>query len=185
MVEAATGQPYEEVLRERVYDRLGLTGTSLPRGAEMPTPYIHGYMVEPLKDVSEFFAAGWAWASGGIVSTPRDADRFVRGYVAGGTTDAATRTEQFRFVTGGQSEPPGPGENAAGLGIFRYQTTCGTVYGHTGNTPGYTQFIAANADGTRSTTVSINAQITPKEDQAGFAFLRSIFSLAVCAALAK
>ncbi|MDQ6837868.1 MAG: beta-lactamase family protein, partial [Actinomycetota bacterium] len=185
MIEAATGQPYEQVLRERVYNPLGLTRTSLPRGPEMPTPYIHGYEVAPLKDVSELFAAGWSWASGGVVSTPRDADRFVRGYVAGATTDAATRAEQLRFVTGGQSEPPGPGQNAAGLGIFRYQTTCGTVYGHTGNTAGYTQFVAANADGTRSTTVSINAQITPKDDRAAFTFLRSIFSLAVCAALAK
>jgi D-alanyl-D-alanine carboxypeptidase len=185
MAEAATGQPYEDVLQQRVYGPLGLTRTSLPRGPEMPSPYIHGYNVNPIDDVSEFYAAGWAWASGGVVSTPRDVDRFVRAYVTGATTDAATKAEQFQFVPGGSSEPPGPGQNAAGLGIFRYQTACGTVYGHTGGTAGYTQFIAANADGTRSTTVSINAQITPNSDPTRFPFLRGVYLLAVCAAMAS
>jgi len=184
MVEAATGQPYAQVLRQRVYRPLGLTETSLPRGPEMPTPYIHGYDVNPIEDVTELFAAGWAWASGGIVSTPRDLDRFVRGYVTGATTDAATKAQQFQFLAGGSSEPPGPGKNSAGLGIFRYETECGTVYGHTGNTPGYTQFAAASADGTRSTTVSINAKITPSASRRNFAVLRHVYSLAVCAAMA-
>jgi len=182
MVEAATGQPYEKVLRQRVYSPLGLTETSLPRGPEMPTPYIHGYDVDPIDDVSELFAAGWAWASGGIVSTPRDLDRFIRAYVTGATTDAATKAQQFQFVPGGSSEPPGPGQNSAGLAIFRYETGCGTVYGHTGNTSGYTQFAAASADGTRSATVSINARITP--GNANFTLLRRVYKLAVCAAMA-
>jgi D-alanyl-D-alanine carboxypeptidase len=184
MVEAATGQSYERVLASRVYHPLGLTETSLPRGPQMPEPYIHGYSFDPLEDVSELFGAGWSWASGGIVSTPADADRFIRGYVAGRTTDAATHKAQFRFVPGASSEPPGPGRNSAGLGIFRYETTCGTVYGHTGNTAGYTQFIAASADGSRSTVVSVNAQITPSSDATTFRLLRKVFLRAVCAAMA-
>jgi D-alanyl-D-alanine carboxypeptidase len=55
----------------------------------------------------------------------------------------------------------------------------------TGGTAGYTQFIAANADGTRSTTVSINAQITPNSDPTRFPFLRGVYLLAVCAAMAS
>ena len=125
------------------------------------------------------FAAGWTWASGGVVSTPADANRFVRQYVK-----ASARAKSFRFIRGGSSEPPGPGQNAAGLALFRYQTRCGTVYGHTGNTAGYTQFIASNRQGSRSATVSINAQITPSSDAARFRDLRRIFELAVCAALA-
>ncbi len=183
MIEAATGQPYERVLQERVYGPLGLARTSLPRGADMPDPFIHGYNVNPTEDVSELFAAGWAWASGGIISTPADVDRFVRSYAAGGTTDPATRKAQFRF-TPGESDPPGPGRNSAGLGIFRYETTCGTVYGHTGTTAGYTQFIGASADGSRSTTVSVNAQITPDTDARTFSLLRQVYLRAVCAAMA-
>jgi D-alanyl-D-alanine carboxypeptidase len=69
---------------------------------------------------------------------------------------------------------------AADLG---YQTKCGTVYGHTGNIFGYTQFIAASKSGSRSVVVSINAQITPKDHPARFRELRRIDTLAVCAAL--
>jgi D-alanyl-D-alanine carboxypeptidase len=184
MVEAATGRAYEEELADRVFGPLGLTRTSLPSGPALPVPFVHGYDAADGEDLSELFAAGWTWASGGIVASPADANRFVRGYVAGATTDAATRTAQFTFVEGGGSEPPGPGRNAAGLAVFRYETRCGTVYGHTGNTPGYTQFIAATADGSRSATVGINTQLTPSRDLARFSQLRGIFGLAVCAALA-
>jgi D-alanyl-D-alanine carboxypeptidase len=186
MVEAATRQPYETELRERVFAPLRLSRTSLPRAAQMPAPYIHGYRLDPPsapEDDSELFAAGWTWASGGIVSTPADANRFVRAYVRGATTNARTRAAQFKFRAG-HSEPPGPGANSVGLAIFRYQTRCGTVYGHTGNTAGYTQFIAASSNGTRSVVVSINAQVNPTVDRAGFKELRDLYTLAVCAALA-
>jgi D-alanyl-D-alanine carboxypeptidase len=185
MIEAATREPYEQVLQTRVYDPLDLSNTSLPAGATMPTPLLHGYDVAPPaapEDISELFAAGWVWASGGVVSTPDEVTRFVRGYVSGKTTNAATRAAQFTFVTGG-SEPPGPGENAAGLALFRYTTRCGTVYGHTGNIPGYTQFVAATEDGQRSVSVSVNAQIAPQVNAAHFSELRQIWELGVCAAL--
>lgn len=184
MIEAATTQPYEEVLKDRVYRPLKLTQTSLPNDSDMPRPYIHGYdvLANPPSDVSKFFAAGWAWASGGIVSTPADATRFVRGYVGGALIDQKTRAAQFQFQQG-ESDPPGPGLNSAGLALFRYETTCGTVYGHTGNTAGYTQFVAASADGRRSVVVSINGQITPKVGAEHFPELRRIYELAVCAAV--
>jgi D-alanyl-D-alanine carboxypeptidase len=184
MVEAATGRAYEQELQERVLGPLGLTRTSLPSGAALPVPFVHGYDAGDGEDLSEVFAAGWTWASGGIVASAADANRFVRGYASGATTDMATRAAQFSFVDG-RSEPPGPGRNSAGLAVFRYETRCGTVYGHTGNTPGYTQLIAATADGSRSTTVGINAQITPSQDLPRFQQLRGVFGLAVCAALAE
>jgi D-alanyl-D-alanine carboxypeptidase len=146
---------------------------------------VHGYERDDAgapEDRSEFLAAGWAWASGGMVSTPKDANEFVRRYVAGRETNSKTRAEQFQFVPG-SSDPPGPGTNSAGLGIFRYETRCGTVYGHTGNIFGYTQFISATADGKRSATVSINAQVEPKKNPVRFAELRELYELAVCAAL--
>ena len=102
--------------------------------------------------------------------------------MSGRLTDRATYARQFTFVPG-SSEPPGPGINSAGLSVFRYETRCGTVYGHTGNTAGYTQFIAASADGHRSVTVSINGQITPRTNPTRFAELRAVDELAVCAAL--
>jgi D-alanyl-D-alanine carboxypeptidase len=189
MVEAATGMSYEDQLRERVYRPLGLRKTSLPRGPNLRKPFIHGYdndpSQQPPEDLSEVVAAGWAWASGSIVSTPADLNDFIRGYVGGKLFDERTRAKQRRVVEGGSSEPPGPGKNSAGLGIFRYETRCGTVWGHTGNTPGYTQFMAASPNGSRSVTVSVNTQLTPTDGEPGvFEALRRAEGLAVCAALA-
>ena len=187
MVEEATGDAYEDQLRKRAYRPLGLKSTSLPVGPELQRPYIHGYDLseQPPEDVSEQIAAGWAWASGGVVSTPSDLNAFVRGYVGGELFDRETRSQQRRVFEGGGSEPPGPGKNSAGLALFRYETSCGTVWGHTGNTFGYTQFTASSPNGRRSVVVSINAQITPSVgDPEAFAALRRAEGRAVCAALA-
>jgi D-alanyl-D-alanine carboxypeptidase len=191
MVEAATGRSYEDALQEQVAGPLQLAQTTLPRGPELPKPFIHGYDLEEggqPEDNSEIFASGWAWASGGIVLTPADLNRFIRGYVGGELFGLEVQSRQRRFVAGGGSEPTGPGRNSAGLALFRYQTRCGTVYGHTGNTFGFTQFAAASSDGSRSATVSINIQRTQdSKGQAGAVFraLRRAELLAVCAALAS
>ncbi len=183
MVQNVTGRSYESVLATNVFGPLGLTRTSLPRDSAMVFPVLRGYdITPPLEDVTNQIAAGWSWASGGVVSTPRDALAFVRGYVSGALFNKATHDAQFTFRPG-SSEPPGPGTNYAGLGVFKYVTSCGTMYGHTGNTGGYTQFIASSADGSKAVTVSINAQITPKNPNAKyFPALRHIYELAVCAA---
>ncbi|RXF74831.1 class A beta-lactamase-related serine hydrolase [Hansschlegelia zhihuaiae] len=190
MVRAAIDNSYNRALKDQVYDPLELTRTSLPKGAAMPRPFIHGYDndpdANPPEDVSELVAAGWAWASGGVVSTPAELNRFIRGYVGGRLFDAHTQAEQREVIVDAHSEPPGPGQNSAGLAIFRYETTCGTVWGHTGNTLGYTQFAAASGNGRRSVTVSINRQITPDVGAPGvFKALRQAEELAVCAALAR
>ena len=189
MVQVATGDTYERQLREQVFGPLGLKETSLPRGVNLKPPYIHGYDNDPSErppeDISEVIASGWVWASGGMVSTPYDFNDFVRGYVGGDLFGKNVQAQQRRLVPGGSSEPPGPGKNSAGLGIFRYETRCGTVWGHTGNYPGYTQFMAASPSGKRSVTVSVNEQLSPVEGTPGvFDALRRAEVRAVCAALA-
>jgi D-alanyl-D-alanine carboxypeptidase len=122
MVEATTGRTYEHELWTQVFIPLKLTQTRLPVGARLPRPYLHGYDLQPPQppeDVSEVLSSSFSWASGGMVSTPAELNRFVRGYVGGRLFGSDTQMEQRRFVEGGGSEPPGPGTNAAGLGIFR------------------------------------------------------------------
>jgi D-alanyl-D-alanine carboxypeptidase len=188
MIAAATGKTYERELRSNVLGPLGLTRTSLPVGARLPEPFIHGYdnAVSHLRpdDVSEIFAAGWAWTSGGVVSSPADLNVFIRGYVGGALFDSQTQAEQRKVVKGGESDPPGPGENAAGLGIFRYATRCGIVWGHTGNIFGYTQFAAASPDGRNSVTLSVNEQLSETQGVPGvLVALREAEEFAVCDAL--
>jgi D-alanyl-D-alanine carboxypeptidase len=185
LMAAAAGRSYEDVLMSEVFAPLGLHHTSLPSNSSIPAPFLHGYDLSPSAqpdDVSTLFAAGWTWAAGAVVANPTDTSTFIRAYASGRLIDKRTAEQQFHFVPG-NSEPPGPGINEAGLALFRYSTLCGTVYGHTGNTAGYTQFAAASRDGSRSVTVSANAQITPTSNPALFGQLRKIDELAVCAAL--
>lgn len=111
MAEAATGRRYETLLRELVYEPLGLRATSLPQGYRLPTPFLHGYQIDPDEgpvDVSEAVGASGAWASGGIVSTPKDLTAFIRGYAGGALVSERTRRQQFRFIPGALSQPPAP-----------------------------------------------------------------------------
>lgn len=158
--EEASGLSYEQLLQRRVFGPLKMRSSSLPNTVKMPRPYMHGYDVAPgekPEDVSELINPAGAWASGGIVSTPLDMARFARRYVP---TVLATSPVEGPFRLG-SSSPPGPGKNFAGLGMFRYVTGCGTVYGHTGSFPGYRILVAATSDGKRSIVFVANSQIVP------------------------
>jgi D-alanyl-D-alanine carboxypeptidase len=185
IAQRVTGRSFGHLLATLVFRPAGLRQTSFPtRQISLPTPFMHGYDVEPgepPQDVTTFLSPSGAWASGAIVSTPADLGAFIRADLGGRLFGGAQRREQLRFVAG-SSSPPGPGRNAAGLGIFRYQTRCGTVYGHTGNFPGYVQWAAATADGRRSVTTSLNiAAPTGGLLQQ----LRSLQAAAVCALLGR
>ena len=99
----------------------------------------------------------------------------------------AIRRAQTGFLppfSGG--EPIGPGQNRGGLTLYRYKTPCGTVFGHSGNFPGYTQWMASSFDGTRSAIVTMNLQVNipdPVLPQVASS-LRRVFRRAACAALA-
>jgi D-alanyl-D-alanine carboxypeptidase len=186
IVEAVTGQSYGEELKRIVFEPAGLGQTSFPIAPRMPTPFIHGYFAatetEAPQDVSELLSPSGAWASGAIVSTPSNLNAFVRADLGLEFFDRAQQREQMDWWPGGESSPPGPGKNSAGLALFRYQTKCGTVYGHTGNFPGYTQFAAATADGSRAVTTTLNIP-APKGQL--LKQLRNVQTTAVCALLGK
>jgi D-alanyl-D-alanine carboxypeptidase len=185
MIEAAIGARYEHALSTKVLKPRGLRRTGMAEGILLPRPFIRGYASEesgPPENVSQVAAwGGWAWASGGITSTPGNLNRFVRAYVGGGLFGERVRGQQFRTVRGARSEPPGPGRNDGGLALFRYRTRCGTVFGHTGSILGYTQLIAAKRNGRRSLTLTITSQVSEEILPA----LRSTQVRAVCAALAR
>jgi D-alanyl-D-alanine carboxypeptidase len=186
MVEAVTGATYADQLRRIVFDPAHLTQTTLPTKIKIPAPFIHGYMAatetKGAQDVSEFINPSGAWASGGIVSTPRDLNAFIRADLGRKFFDRPEQRRQMDWWVGGESSPPGPGKNSAGLALFRYQTKCGTVFGHTGNFPGYTQLAAATADGSRAITMTLNI---PAPTGKLLAHLRHVQTAAVCDLLGK
>lgn len=205
MAEAATGKSYETLLRELVFRPLRLRATSLPRTLAIKPPFMHGYdLPDPTAskstpepgapggeaedvpvDVSRLINPSLAWASGGMVSNVTELSRFFRAYVSGRLVGRRGRVlaQQRRFVSGASS-PPGPGRNAATLGLFRYRTGCGTVFGHTGSYPGYRLFAAATHDGRRSVVFAVNAQIVPGQgSQRVSNLIRHAQTTAVCHAL--
>lgn len=116
MAEAVTGHRYEDLLARLVYRPLDLRRTSLPQGYRLPEPYMHGYDVtppNPPEDVSEAISASGVWASGGIVSTPKDMTAFVRGYAGGKLISDRTRRQQLKWVNGA-SEPAAPARTRPG-----------------------------------------------------------------------
>ena len=149
MVQAATGTSYEDVAAGARSRAARSAQTSLPRGPRAAGP-VHPRLRRSRtpaadEDVSEILASGWAWASGGDRLDAARAEplhprlrrrRALR--PAPSQRGAAPLRPERR-----SSEPPGPGVNAAGLALFRYQTALRHLYGHTGNTFGFTQFAAA------------------------------------------
>ncbi len=188
MAEAVTGRPYHELLQELVYSPLKLKQTSLPSEVELPRPFVHGYDIAPPappEDISELLNPALFWAAGGMVSTQTELNRFIRAYASGRLIERSTKLEQRSFIPGYGGEPPGPGHNSAGLALYRYDTSCGTVLGHAGNFPGYTQFIGATPNGRRSTVVFASEQLAEDAKPEVFEQLRRAFRLAACAALPR
>jgi D-alanyl-D-alanine carboxypeptidase len=186
MVEVATRKSYADNLQQIVFGPTKLAQTSLPTKVKIPPPFIHGYLpateTEGAQDVSEFLNPAGAWASGAIISTPQNLNAFIRADLGLDYFARAQQKEQMNWWVGGESSPPGPGKNSAGLALFRYQTRCGTVYGHTGNFPGYVQFAAATVDGSRAVTTTLNI---PAPTGQLLAQLRHVQVAAVCDLLGK
>jgi D-alanyl-D-alanine carboxypeptidase len=186
IAEKVTGLPYEKLLRREIGRRVRIAPTLMPRTLFMPSPFLHGYEVRPgnvFEDVSKFINPALAWASGGIVTNLPALSRFMRAYVGGRLYGPAQRRALFRWIPG-SSSPPGPGVNSASLGLFRYQSRCGTVFGHTGSFPGYRIFVASSFDGRRSIAYVVNSQIVPGQGSPRVsALIRKSQVAAVCHAL--
>jgi D-alanyl-D-alanine carboxypeptidase len=187
--EMATGLSYDLLLYQLVFDRLQLRHTVMSLGFSMQGPFIHGYdnnATGERDDISEALNMSEVWAAGAQISSLFDLNRFIRSYAGGKLFGGATRAAQTDFVPGGESEPKGPGENSAGMALFKYDTRCGTVYGHTGNFPGYTTIAVSSPDGRRSFVMLVSTQLDKAAGvPATFRFWRRTAEDGVCAALAR
>ena len=163
-----------------------LRSTVLPNSPEMPNPYAEGYQYPPESEgagepdnVTTALDPSAAGASGALVSTPSDLSRFFSSLLGGELVDEVT-IEQMKETLAGEGDPPGPGTKRAGLGIFSYGLSCGEVWGHTGQFPGYQAFGAATADGSGALGMMANANEISEEANEALVYAQE---LAVCRAL--
>ncbi|APU22073.1 serine hydrolase domain-containing protein [Actinoalloteichus sp. GBA129-24] len=156
IVEATTGQPLPEVLRDEVFTPAGMADTFLP-GTEprLPQPHPTGYVVldGQRHEVTEINPS-FAWAAYGAVSTAEDLQRLFASLLTGGLLSPELTALLRDTVPTGHELWPG-----YGLGIEEMTTTCGVrLWGHTGSIPGYTTMSFATDDGARQVSVLFNQQ---------------------------
>lgn len=155
LIEKVTGHTYGEEIRQRIITPLGLRATSLPGDTwTIPGPHPRGY-ARPgadaeLMDVTAINPSV-AGASGEMISSARDLNRFLDALVGGELLRPAQLEEMMTTRATGGSDG-----RAYGLGLESRPLPCGGAYwGHGGDIFGYRTMGGATARG-RQATVMVN-----------------------------
>ena len=150
ILERLTGRRVAELLRERIFEPLGLTATAFePARQGLSDDQMHGYDItgDTPRDVS-LHRLGGPWADGAVVSNARDLAVFFGALLRGKLVPPALVAEMRKVV---------PRSHGNGLGIFKLGSPCGRwFYGNTGGTPGYLTFAAGSRDGRRLYVMALN-----------------------------
>ena len=127
IIERVAGAPYHEVLRERIYSRIGLTNTHLlDYDISVDAGWIaHGYF---WGFDGTHYHGSQAWSSGGLMSNVQDLTTFITALAEG---DLFQQPSTFQMMV-----TPEPG-SPYGLGIFVTESQQGPHYGHGGGVFGY------------------------------------------------
>jgi D-alanyl-D-alanine carboxypeptidase len=83
IIEKATGKSYEENLRARMVEPLGLKKTYLLTGQPKPGTLPHAYYQPPFDYTTDEWNASQGWAAGAVVSTPEEFALFLKALFTG------------------------------------------------------------------------------------------------------
>ncbi len=152
VIESVTGMTVQDVFQQRIYEPLGLTGTSLPEVSPViPHPHPQGYTLQGSPDGEPLDATGWSpspgWTAAGMISTLEDLLVFGRALGTGQKILSPPmhilRLESF----------PVPG----GYGLAM---ACSDGWvGHTGELPGFTTTVYYDTTTDTSVVVMVNSDI--------------------------
>ncbi|MFD8708753.1 serine hydrolase domain-containing protein [Kitasatospora sp. NPDC059648] len=158
LIERVTGHSWRDEVQNRIIRPLGLQHTTLPTtSTAVPGPHAHGYLKLPEgpADVTRL-SPTIADASGAAISTTDDLTRFHAALFGGRLLAPAQLTEMTTTVP----IPQAPDHAEYGLGVARYDLSCGQFWGHTGDIPGYSTEVFGARDGSRQYAISYNAYDT-------------------------
>ncbi|MGA5417928.1 serine hydrolase domain-containing protein [Streptomyces pseudogriseolus] len=158
IVQKAGGRPYEDEVRERIIEPLGLRSTSNPgTGTGLPRPssrsYSRLFLSQPdrIDDVTELNGSQ-IWGDGDIISTTGDVNRFHRALIQG----RLLPPEQMAELTTTVPNPDFPGA-AYGLNLEKLTLSCGTpLWFRDGGTTGSLTMTASTEDGGHLLTFNYN-----------------------------
>jgi D-alanyl-D-alanine carboxypeptidase len=178
IIEKLTGRTAAEEFQSRIFGPLGMTGSTLPAAtdASIPDPHPHGYTygtnvqtidtnVLPENIQAQAKAAtlapmdvttvnpSWGWTAGSAISTAGDLVTFVQALGGGGLLSPAMQKQRLDSM-----QPTVPG-NPASPGYGLALAKLGSLYGHTGEIPGYNSFMGYDPD--RKITVVVWATNAP------------------------
>lgn len=147
VVEAATGQPWDAVLRERILDpwELSLHVEGFEDGAA-PIP---GHLSR--LPTTESFSTHWSWAAGALVSDGQALLAWADLLFAG---DLLTESERSRLLQ--PTVLPDGREVPYGLGVQLRTWDGAEQWGHTGSTMGFQSELFADAETGEAIAVLVN-----------------------------
>lgn len=176
IIEKVTGMSASDAFRKRIFEPLALKQTSLPLPAQwaLPDPHPQGYQfltnaetidsyavpkdelaaaldgrLKPLNETDS--SPSWAWTAGGAISNAGELATYVKALVGGGLLDAKMqkiRFDSIRPITSGAGY---------GLGIAQF----GPMYGHDGQLPGFSSFMAYDPKTQTTLIIGTNLSAEP------------------------
>jgi D-alanyl-D-alanine carboxypeptidase len=151
IIEKATRNPVGSELRRRIFTRLHLRGTTFDVKRVISGHHVHGYFRNGgrLVDTS-LLTPSWAWAAGGVVSTPDDIATFYRALL-GGRLLEPEQLDQMTATVAAYSPT-----QRYGLGIAQFPSPCGKLWGNGGDIVGYNSSAYASKDGKRQFVLFVN-----------------------------
>jgi D-alanyl-D-alanine carboxypeptidase len=163
ILEKVTGHSVADLIQHRIARPLGLTHTYYadPRVRNTGPGYAHAYVARftgskpTYADVSDQPIGGWADAAGSVVSTSDELARFFSALL-GGTLLPPAQLAEMKTTVPLPQDFPIPG--AYGLGLFRKDTPCGSVWGHGGDTLGHHSTAVVSDDGRRTAVTDTNTE---------------------------
>jgi D-alanyl-D-alanine carboxypeptidase len=159
MIERATGESLGHELEQRIFVPLHLRHTSFPTDAStIAGNHANGYglLDGKLSDVTVLNPSG-AWAAGALVSNAPDIAHFWRGLLGGKLLDPAQLDAMKSTVPMEKGYPA-----SYGLGIMKFNSACGAVWGNGGDIAGYSSLFQNSEDGKHQAGVIVNVNPIPK-----------------------
>ncbi len=155
ILQKQTGKSMPTLVAERIAGPLGLRHTYFanPRATNTGPGYARGYAIKyasgtpQYTDVSTWPLGSWGGAAGAMITTADDLARFFSA-VLQAKLFSARQLEQMKTTVALPASAPIKG--GYGLGLFRTDSPCGTVWGHGGDTMGHHSTAAATEDGRRT-----------------------------------
>ena len=143
IVERATGHSIGAELRKRIFVPLGLRRTTFHTDRSIAGRHVHGYVRDGKRLVdTSLLTPSWGWAAGAIVSTVDDVATFYRALLRGRVLERPQLAAMKATVAAYSATA------RYGLGLARFPSPCGPLWGNGGDIVGYHSSAYGRGDGT-------------------------------------